>query len=500
MKRIIPYIALTLLSVFLYALTIRGSFGVPSVNDITPYPAYVSGSPFESSQEGSRYALVLSLFNDHTAAVDKYYQIGVPDVGKIKGHYFSLFPPGASVFALPLYFIGLKIGATQLMTFMISTIFALLTMLLTLRFSRKLGLHWSTSLFAAIAFGFATNAWGYSVTLVAHLISAFCILGGIYLAYLTEKKWWHIAAVWFLYSVAVFVDFPNLFIFIPIVGLMSLNAFEYSETPSRMHLKINFRYIFTPLVFVALMSLYGYYNYVNFGKASSLSNTLPRVESVASEQMKIEHINRETNAFNALKTRNMLIGFQSFLISTDRSVLVYSPVILLFVFGVPFMKRKLKLLKVSLVAVAATCLTLYTMFGDPYGGWAFGSRYMIAIMPELCILAAYGLQKMRKTGKWKYRVTRLVYSIVFLYSAGISLMAPLTTNVIPPIVEARYIGLDSYFIINIRMLQESNLNSFFYNNIIHKQISGMVYYGIILTFVGILGMILIWYPRRNKHT
>jgi hypothetical protein len=498
MKKLFPYIVLAVISVILYVLTIRGNVGVPSVNDITPYPAFVSGTPFESSQEGSRYAMVLALFNDHSVAIDKYYQIGVPDVGKIKGHYFSLFPPGASVLALPLYIIGLKIGATQLMTFLVSTIFAFLTMLLMVRFSKKLNLHWSTALFSAIAFGFATNAWGYSVTLVAHLISAFCILGGIYLAYLTEKKWWHIALVWFLYSAAVFIDFPNLFIYIPIVGLMSLNAFEYTESPSRMHLKINFRYLITPIVFVALMSLYGYYNYVNFGKASSLSNTLPRVESVANEQKQVEHVNRETDAFNALETRNMLGGFQSFLISTDRGVLIYSPVILLFVFGVPLMKKKLKLLKVSLVAVAATCLTLYTMFGDPYGGWAFGSRYMIAIMPELCILAAYGLQKMKRYGKWRYILTRLVFSIVFIYSASVSLLAPLTTNVIPPTVEARYIGLDSNYIINIRMLQDSHLNSFFYNNIIHEHISGVAYYGVIIGFVSIIGLVLIWFPRRKE--
>lgn len=498
MKKIIPYIALTFLAVLLYAFTIRGNFGVPSIKDITPYPAFVSGTAFESSQEGSRYAMVLALFYDHTVVLDKYFQIGVPDIGKIQGHFFSLFPPGASVFALPLYFIGLKIGATQLMTFMVSTVFALFTMLLMLRFGKKIGLHWSTALFAAIAFGFATNAWGYSVTFVAHLISAFCILGGIYLAYLTEKKWWHIALVWFLYSVAVFVDFPNLFIFIPIVGLMSLNAFEFSETPSRMHLKVNLRYVLAPLVFVFLMSLYGYYNYVNFGKASTLSNTLPRVESVIAVQKNIEHVNRETNAFNALDTRNMLGGFQSFLISSDRGVLVYSPVILLFVFGAFLMKRKLKLLKVSLVAAAATCLTLYTMFGDPYGGWAFGSRYLIAIMPELCILAAYGLQKMKGKGNTKYLITKILFSLVFLYSAAVSLLAPLTTNIIPPTVEARYIGLDSNYIINIRMLQQSELNSFFYNNIIKHQISGIFYYGIILTIVGAIGIFLIWFPRRKN--
>ncbi len=498
MKKIFPYIIVTLVSVLLYLFTIRGSLGVPSISDITPYPAFVSGTAFESSQEGSRYAMVLSMFYDHTVSIDKYYQIGVPDVGKINGHFFSLFPPGASVFALPLYALGLKLGATQILTFLVSAIFALFTILLIVRFMRKLNFHWTTALFAAIAFGFATNAWGYSVTIVAHLISAFCILAGMYLVYLSDKKWWHISLVWFLYALAVFVDFPNLFIFLPIVGLMSMNVVEYTESPSRAHIKINFKYILAPLVFLILMSLYGYYNYINFGSASTLSNTLPRVESVAAVVQNIQHENRETNAFNALNTRNMLVGFQSFLASTDRSVFVYSPVIILFVFGLPFMKKKLKDLRVGLLAVSITCLTLYTLFGDPYGGWAFGSRYLIAIMPELCILAAIGLEKMKNIGKKRYIATRVFYSMVFLYSAGVSLLAPLTTNVIPPIVEARYIGLDSNYIINIRMLQNNELNSFFYNGIIHKTISGVTYYGIIFAIVGLLGLFLIWYPKQRQ--
>jgi hypothetical protein len=135
-------------------------------------------------------------------------------------------------------------------------------------------------------------------------------------------------------------------------------------------------------------------------------------------------------------------------------------------------------------------LALYSMFGDPYGGWAFGSRYMIAILPELCLLVGFGLEHFSRN-----ILIKILYSVTFLYSAGVSLLAPLTTNVIPPFVEARVYDLDYTYVINWRMLQNNELNSYFYNHILNKSIPGLVYYGLILTIVCLLGLFLIWLPN-----
>jgi hypothetical protein len=138
---------------------------------------------------------------------------------------------------------------------------------------------------------------------------------------------------------------------------------------------------------------------------------------------------------------------------------------------------------------------LYSMFGDPYGGWAFGSRYLIAVAPELCLLAGIGLHR------YGHKLfIKILYSLVFVYSAGVSLLAPLTTNVIPPFVEARNFGIDYTYVINWNMLKESHLNSFFYNNVLHGSIPGFTYYFAILAFVSLVGLTLIWLPRRKVRT
>ena len=506
MKKLIPYISLIVISSILFFLTIRGSWGIPTVEEITPIVAYISGTPFESSQEGSRYAMVLSLFHDHSVVIDKYFKLGLPDIGKIQGHYYSLFPFGASVFALPFYFIGLKLGATQIFTFLVSTVFSLFTMLMIVKYLRKLSLHWSIALFSAIAFGFGTNAWGYSVTFVAHLISAFFILSALYIVSFIkeEDSFFKVILFWVFYSIAVYVDFPNLFIFLPMALALAFKTFKFKKLTDKTKITFNFRYALSPFVFILLMMLYGYYNYTNFGKATILSNTLPRIKSldqIAKFDEEEKDFSRDKSSKNdsvsALETRNTLTGFESFLINPDRGVLIYSPVILLFVFGVPFLKKK-KNIKVLLISVPLTCLVLYTMFGDPYGGWAFGSRYMIAIMPELCILAGIGLAGFTQEKRIKKIPLKILYSLVFIYSTAISLMAPLTTNVIPPKVEAVPLGLDYTYAVNFQMLENNNLNSFFFNHIINKSISGLDYYAIVLAIVYVVGLSLIWYPVKEE--
>lgn len=498
MKRFV-YLIIIAVSLILYTLTIRGNVGNPTPQEING-PLKSTGQAFETSQERARYALILSLVNDKSFAIDHYASLGTPDIGRAQGHYYSFFPPGASVLALPLYLLGINLGAAQMMTFLLSTIFALLTMLLIARFILKLDLHWSAALFGAFAFGFATNAWGYSVTFYAHIISAFLLLGGLYLTlFMDDKKVWTRAIiVWILYGFSVFIDFPNFLIYFPIVLLLTLKTFKLQKDTNKIIIRLDWRFLLAPLVFVVMMIGYGYYNYVHYGNPTTLSNFLPRVKDVDAIQLKKNESGRE--ATSALKTRNMLEGFRSFIISDDRGIIKYSPIVLLFIFGLGYLKRERKKIEITLFSIAITCLTLYTMFGDPYGGWAFGSRYLIAVLPELCILAAIGLHRFGLNENSKRDIAiKGIYSLVFIYSAGVSLLAPLTTNVIPPQVEASGLGLESNYNINWKMLQFNELNSFFYNHILHHSISGYAYYNIILEFVVIIGLILIWYPKNSKN-
>lgn len=492
MKKFIIYISVSLLCILLYIFTIRGNWNSPSPSQIDK-ELFNNGQAFETSQERSRYALILSLVNDKTFAIDNYASMGTPDIGLIGGHYYSFFPPGASVLAIPLYLLGLKLGATQIFTFLISTIFAFLTILMIVKFSKKLDMSWPTAIFAGIAFGFATNAWGYSVTFYAHLISAFLLLSSLYIALNKEShNFVNSLVFWILYSVAVYIDFPNLFIFFPVALLFTLSGVNFEKIKNKISMSFKWIYILTPIVFIGLMGLYGYYNYIHFGSPTVLSNSIPRVKDLKTT---VEDATPEDGreSVGALETRNLLEGFHSFSISQDRGIVIYSPVVLLSLFILFGAYKKLEWnQKIGLVGVPATCLTLYSMFGDPYGGWAFGSRYMIAVLPELCVLAGFALNHLHKNF-----FVKLIFTLVFLYSLGVSLLAPLTTNVIPPKIEAQGIGLKYDYSINIRMLNENKLNSFIYNNYANKYLNGWQYYSIIFSMVALIGTILIWSKGNN---
>lgn len=472
------------LALILFGLTFRGNAGNPTAYQIE-FEQQASGEAFETSQERSRYAIILSLVNYGSFAIDHYASMGTPDIGYIQGHYYSFFPPGASVLALPLFWLGSRFGIAQIAVFSISTIFSLATMCLMIVFARRLEIKPAYAVLAALCFGFATNAWGYSVTLYAHLISSFFILLGLYVVVFGEG-WRKALLFWFVYSVAVFVDFPNLFIFLPMAVYEGFRAFQVDWNGKKTTLGIDWKYLITPIVFIVLMLGYAYYNQVHFGKMTTLSNTIPRVKDLKEVTQSVPEDSKD--AVVALQTRNMLEGFQSFLVSRDRGVLIYSPIAFLFILGLGVLQAKQKRIEVLLVAVALTCLVLYTMFGDPYGGWAFGSRYVLAIMPELCLLAALGLNKRSTFG------TKLLFSVVFLYSSAVSLLAPLTTNVIPPYVEARFIGLKYDYSVTFELFNVNKLNSFVYNHVLNKSISGWQYYTIVYAIIAISALVLIWFP------
>lgn len=482
-----------IVSGLLFILSFKGNPGNPTPQQIE-FELNGSGQPFESSQERSRWALILSLYHDKTFAIDNYASMGTPDIGYIRGHYYSFFPPGLSIIALPFYALGLALGNSQLVVFMMPMLFGIGTIVLIYLFCRQLRIVNSIALLSALGFGFATPAWGYSTTLFAHVLSAFFILLGLYLAIFNKNmKWYKLMLTWLIYAALVFIDFPNVFIFAPVAIFMSFNVFTFKQLGnSALKLGIRPKHILAGSVFVFAMLLYGYYNFLNFGHPLYLSNTIPRVRDLKVVEESVPEEYR--NAGQSLNTRNIVNGLYTFTISRDRGLLIYSPVVLLSIFGIFYFRYKQNQMKLLLVSIPVTCLILYSMFGDPYGGWAFGSRYMVAIMPELLILAGVGFNYLYNRSSIK-----ILYNAVYVYSMGMALLAAITTNIVPPRVEAEQLGLESTFIVNWQMLKNGTLSSYFYNHLLNRSVSALSYYFIIFIALAVIFSILVWLPATQAR-
>jgi phosphotransferase system glucose/maltose/N-acetylglucosamine-specific IIC component len=70
------------------------------------------------------------------------------------------------------------------------------------------------------------------------------------------------------------------------------------------------------------------------------------------------------------------------------------------------------------------------MWGDPWGGWAFGSRYMIPTYALLAIFIAIALTKYKKNFLFL-----LLFLTLFLFSAFVNTAGALSSSANPPKVE-----------------------------------------------------------------
>ena len=101
---------------------------------------------------------------------------------------------------------------------------------------------------------------------------------------------------------------------------------------------------------------------------------------------------------------------------------------------------------------------LYSSWGDPWGGWAYGPRYLIPAMASLSLFAAYFAANSARVF-----LVRTLTAILFMYSSAVALLGVLTTSAIPPKVEAVFLGTDWTYKRNLDFLLDSHSSSFLYN-------------------------------------
>ena len=90
----------------------------------------------------------------------------------------------------------------------------------------------------------------------------------------------------------------------------------------------------------------------------------------------------------------------------------------------------------ALVGIATISFVIisYAMFGDPWGGWSFGPRYLIPASALTCAFIGYAIQRYGR---------KIIFGLIFLAllipSVYLSYLGALTTNAIPPKQEAEHL-------------------------------------------------------------
>lgn len=477
---------------------VKGIPGNPSDSNLND-KNWKENGPLELSPDRGKFALTYSLAEDQSVKFSlPVARFATPDLGYKDGNYVSLFAPGVSYIILPGYLIGRMFDLSQLGAFLIIALFAFINFWLIYLISKYLGSKKYASLAAAGVFSLATPALAYGGSLYQHHISTFFILCSIWIL-LRFKNAWSLMIVWLLVGSSVAVDNPNFFMMFPI-GVFALGrVIDIKKIKSKILINIQlFRALSILAILIPLLG-FMYFNYLSNGNFLQLSGTVQSVQSIDSngnpvESSEVTDLNADVvllddfkkeeevdsrSALGFFDTRNMLEGFYTQFFSQDRGILFFSPIILFGLMGIIISYKKLSSIKVLLLSVFAANLAIYAMWGDPWGGWAFGSRYLI---PAYAILAIFLSTVLTKWNR-KLLFILLVYPVL-IYSVGVNMVGALTSNRNPPKIEVleleKLSGVEEKYTFerNWDYLQKDS-KAFIYRAFLNGRVNPLVYFYIL---------------------
>ncbi len=493
-----------------YGLTLRGVVGNPDATAIkNRYEK--AASPFESSSERGRYALIYNLAHRQSFSLTQpWADVSNPDVGYHEGRFYIFFPPGVSLLSLPFFLFGARFELGQVAAYATVPIFATFTLLFLFLIGRRiLKLSAGVSVLAVLVYAFASTSWSYAVTLFQHHITAFLMISSFYAAWHYKKGRKHsaLAAVYVFvaYALAIFVDYPNAVLMLPVMAYFFLTSVGLLNTRQGLRLTVKPVFVVALSIFLAATGMHAYYNRANFGSPLRLSGSLAGYKEIKElEKDKVgkktkEELIREELAGKGpsgfFSEEKLPRGLYTLLLAPDKGLLFFSPIFLLGIWGaISAASYNTNREKYTLFALGLTNIFLYSSFGDPWGGWAYGPRYLIPAMAVLSLMVGYWLENWRHL--W---LGNAVFLLLFSYSAAVSLLGVLTSNLLPPGVEANFLDLRYGFGINVEYLLRGLSGSFAYNSFLRGKLTLLQYY--LLLYFLLMGIVVsvFAYLRRHDH-
>ncbi len=491
MKDILVSIVIFLIGILLYAATLRAVPGNPTGNMVKNNLDQAT-KPLELSPERGRYLLVMSLAENGSFSLNQTLaDAAYPDIGWYQGKFYIFFAPGISVLALPMYLVGKPYGLAQAASFFTISIISAITLIFLYKISRDIfKLPVWASLLSPLIFGFASTSWSYAITLYQHHVTTFCIISSIYAAWKYKNgnawSWIWAAFIWLNLSVAIAIDYPNVILMAPVMLYFLHSSFKISKNEGNYTAKWRLSYIATSIIFVCYVFVQAYFNYTHFGGVTRVSNTIASykaiIENKTLKNVDTEEANRaadnDRSASGFFNEYAIPTGFTILTLGLDRGIFLYSPIYILALFGIWIAVKKMNAEIAALLGVTFANFFLYSSWGDPWGGWAFGPRYLIPSMATLSIFVGLWVSRnkfmfFRRTGAF----------VLIAYSTAVALLGALTTNAVPPKVEADFLKSKYNFLMNLDFMLHNRSGSFIYNTNFADHISVSEYFFMIFTFI-----------------
>ena len=509
MKNALAIIFIIVLSAFLYTLTLRGVSGNPDINTVKAEYEGTS-NPLELSPERGRFAHVMSLGENGSYELGPILgKLAYPDVGYSDGKFYSFFAPGISYMATPFYLWGKQYGLAQVFTFGFVSIMSILALIFIFKVAREVfKLPLWASILAPVIFAFGSSAWSYSGTLYQHHPTVFFLISGFYWAWRYKQggkfSWLWACLVWAGYALSIAIDYPNAVLMLPVMVYLLVSAF--SITDSLDSIKINFRssLIATFIIFAIITGAHLYHNKIHFGGWTKLSGELVSYKTLVERNLDpdapetkiiLQELGHKKSAIAFFSEFRIVRGFNTLMFASDRGLFVFAPIFILGILGLIYaLKKEINMEFLTLLGIIIGNVFLYSSWGDPWGGWAYGPRYLILSMSILSIFTANFLV----TGS-RLLMKRMIALLLFLYSSAIGLLGAITTNAVPPSVEAVGLGVSSNYMFNVPFLENGQTSSFIYRIYLHNYLSLTDYFFYIFGLVALVFIYLVFVMPKFKH-
>ena len=287
--------------------------------------------------------------------------LGIPGRG---GFIYSSWYPLQSVFAVPVVAAAIQASsvlhvpvhyAESFAVTLLPALYTALTVPLVYEISMLLGSTWSGAWLAALTYGFGTMALVYTRDFYADPLLALLVALGIVLAFMRNTPWIIIAVT----ALAVLAK-PTGIILGPILSVYSLwktRHFWVSVLPG--------------LGSAIGLAVYFLYNFFRFGNILTFGQRW---------EFSIGFVPR---------------GVAGLLVSPGEGLLWFCPCVVLSVVALGQIKVR-RMEAWTIVALAASSVLLHSMWRGWNGGWSWGPRLLLPVLPGLVALTGVLSNRWRK--------------------------------------------------------------------------------------------------------
>lgn len=244
--------------------------------------------------------------------------------------------------------VGIQVGLSFLATFGILRLYDV---------SRIMGISERSSIFASLTTAFATPYWVYARTMFGHVPAGVFLICSLYhiLKFREEKRTFHLILAGFFSGYGFVIEFPSLFAipWLAVLVVLPINQSNFS-----------WKNRFTSLILYGIATAISalplfYYNLVSFG-------------DMTANALSFSHWADYLHLLEPVHE-----GIIVLLLSNDRGLLYFSPIVLFGFAGLLLAYRRYPLETVTIISMILCFIIFYAKKLESHGGAAFGPRYIV---------------------------------------------------------------------------------------------------------------------------